>query len=125
MRALLAIVGLMLVGVVPCAAVSMTDTVLLGESLSFVIIHGGRVCSSGWQPDVTGRCVSDEDVAPLSLLADVALGSITASEVIPSLLVAVADPPLAHTPEPATLCLVGMTLVGVGFMYRRRTCLRP
>jgi len=104
-------VGAVLLLAAPAAAVPITETLGLTESLTVVVIHGGPACSSGWQPDASGACV-DETGAPPAWLP-------VLDAPVVSLEAAAADPAPVPNPEPSTLLLVGSTLAGLGWIRRR------
>lgn len=104
MRPLMLSVLFVLISAVPCAAIPypLTDYLRMTESLSIVVIHHAA-------PTPPPLSVPD----PPTIVW-------TEGEMIPSPLAPAAEAPLAHTPEPATLLLVGSSLVGVGWFSRRR-----
>ena len=105
MKTMMRVLVLVLGVAAPAAAVS--DTLGLSESLAIQVIHGGPACSSGWvlvagvcQPEGTFAAEPSPLAPPLTLASpDPVFAAVT--------LVAGEDPPLAPTPEPATLILFG------------------
>jgi hypothetical protein len=108
MKTLMVVLGLVLTSVGPAAAVPVGDTLGLGESLTIQVIHGGPACSSG-SVLVGGTCQAEGTpvVIAATLAETVTLSEHLAIEVIRA---GQADPPLAHTPEPATALLLGTGL---------------
>jgi hypothetical protein len=104
MRPILFSVLLVLASAIPCAAIPypLTEYLHITESLTIVIIHA--VHSTPPPPAV---------IDPPAIVW-------TEGEVISSPLALEADAPLAHTPEPATLLLVGSSLAALGWFSRRR-----
>ncbi len=97
----------------PAAALPIGDTLGLGETLAWTVMHhDGPACSSGWYPDASGQCVGDETGAPPAWLP-VLEGPVLALDAPGP------EGPMAPNPEPVPVLLLGSALAAVGWRLRR------
>jgi hypothetical protein len=107
-KTLVMVLALVLMSVVPTAAVPVGDTLGLGESLTIEVFHGGPACSSGSEL-VGGTCQADG--APV-VIASQLTETVALPEYLSIVVVHAGEgaPPMQHAPEPATALLLGTGL---------------